>query len=395
MTSVLEPKIEFRPIVVKTEDTTAGYLYPAIRLGERFVHRNDIISFSVSIGSSFLPSLNLTIDDSNYQFREVDLDFSTLLCTVAITHPILTERLRKFEFLVTDISSISGSENVNISGILNIPEYWKWTSWDFKGTSDKLLAEIARKSGLGMKKSTGTLNDSMNYLVTPNLKAFLEKFVPHWNLDDVSRVFVDDKLNICLENMPSEFAGPTTHIQEYSQETEEKISIPLKLSNQKFTEYRFVFFESYTVNSRHGESSVRIPKTIENLVELQEGYGKFTWKTREDSNLHENYNSKNFLHTLNRSQLGTRARMDIELTGYFHEIGVGMRIPVDIYSYDRHVAVDTQKENEDADRGSLPKGTSLDTFKVKNYTQNWYITSMEYVYFRNSVLKTKLKLIEA
>ncbi len=176
-----------------------GTAYPYIRFLDREFSIEEILSFEID-SSNFLPimHLELLILDRRVIAHRLPKD-GDVISVFMRSHNDVYKPIRN-DYLITrvDTSSLEEKRGVifSITGILNVKQIWVERNKAFKGTSKKVIAEIADELQLGFATNIeGEMNDEMTWLCDwKSYKDFLLHIAQHsWKNDKTFyRIFIDN-----------------------------------------------------------------------------------------------------------------------------------------------------------------------------------------------------------
>lgn len=266
MQQYFEHRLDTETIVIRQDndvskfiEENAGIYYPLIKIHNTVIPFGDVVSLSLSVGDTFLPRLSVTIDDTTYQFREVDFETQLSYITVFIGNPRDTVyKPIKNTYVVLSISSDPGSTMVSFEAELNVPKLYATYHLGIQGTSFNAIKQIAKDSGLGFVSNVKNTNDEMFWISPGTRYAMIFDSImqgAYKSEDNSFFVFVDQYANLNFIDLRKAFVDAPTVIQETDILTGNKLDEPyqLALSNNTLDRRNELLIIAYTPINYYGE----------------------------------------------------------------------------------------------------------------------------------------------
>jgi len=388
-----------------------GYLFPLIRIGDVTFEKDEIKSFRLNVGESLLPTISLTIDDSDMNFRGNQLtdEFvkgdSMLTVYISITADSSNEKIKN-DYKITSISGISGSKNITFNAVLYVPKMAAKRQWGYNGNSLNAIKEIAKFSDLGFTTNiTQNPTDNSLWLTNTSLIDLLRVIEKRSSIEnDCIIIYVDAFANLTvlqlsvaiedttqyfIENDPSgKKVNPIKLVISNKSEKEEGIddSIPLNswTSNSNMEKY----LKNYTLgvySDNNGEKfkEISIQETEINTSLSVEGVHKLDNGRYDRDSLHSEYGFIEEKNRQIRDTLTQGTRINFKLDRYNPNIFIGGNFDFYIEHSMRNSTTNNQKE-EIGTGEAVDKSTPQSGIIKLKLSGKFHILDLQYVYKRNS-----------
>lgn len=265
-----EHTLEVRDIVLRQDDsesswleTNSGKYYPLARVRNTVIEFQNIISFDITIGETFLPILSIAIDDEEFLLRQQDFAKGLDLITVFIGNaqddtyiPI------KQNFLITAVESSPGSAVITFEAILHVPKLYDYVNEGIEGSSFDCLKAIAEEVGLGFVSNVAATEDVMYRIRYGRNIIFIQETSKRAfsSFDTGFFVFVDQFANLNFLEITTALASTNVTYLETNVVSAERIEEPKLLlftNNKMNVEQDVVKINHYTPNSKYGSKAIK------------------------------------------------------------------------------------------------------------------------------------------
>jgi hypothetical protein len=167
---LLRPTLSPQSIVVRKDDENkshlrelVGYRYPLLRILDTTIDAPLIQNFSLTIGNTFLPTMDITVDDTDQRFREklkANLDILTLYMGSNRDNNYI-----KSDYLIGNLYSDPSSTMFTLSCMLLVKDLYTKRIRSFgKTTSIEVLKTICAECGLGLLSNVDSTTDEQVYI---------------------------------------------------------------------------------------------------------------------------------------------------------------------------------------------------------------------------------------
>lgn len=243
-------------------ETASGKHYPLIRIRNTVIEFANIVSVSLSAGSSsFLPRVSVVVEDFDYSIRQQDFAKEIDMLTIFIGNAQdNVYKAIKNDYLITEVSSSAGSAYVSFEAELYVPKLYESINSSWEDTSFNVLKEIAKECNLGFVSNVSNTNDKMVRIRHENnLETIKSITATAWMNNDNSFVcFVDQFANLNFIDLnTATMATPSTYL-ETNILTGEELDEPelLLLTNSRVdANEKTVKITQYTPISKYGSES--------------------------------------------------------------------------------------------------------------------------------------------
>lgn len=405
--------LETDDIVLRQDDTdnsdfyleNVGIYFPLIRIGERTIEFGDIVSMNFSVGKSFLPSVEITIDDSNFKFRE-ELDLPNISWfTLFIGNPRDEKAIPiKNNYLILNYTSNPGSDFIRLIGQLWVPNIYQENNQSFENTSWEIIKQVAKECQLGFSSNISESRDEQIWIQNSSNFQFIKDLVlrSYISDDDTLICFVDQYANLNLISVKTalEIESPLTIDKNLI--TLEPLENPgnLVLSNNKLENNTGNLITRYTVVNNYADRShQRSENTVIQFLDVdhqtvnqvtkvsgkEQLYQQDTYSYLNSVNVSEEY-VKSLPINWHNTNLLQGKKMLINLWWAIHFLFIGANIKVDIYNVARRDSIVSQNpnqsfENQDEEGSDQRYQVSINP----SLTGNYLILEIDYSYFRKTV----------
>jgi hypothetical protein len=384
-----------------------GEVYPIIQLKQRHFSKDAINSFVLSVSGkdSFLPSLMVTVTDSDGTFLGRDYPLDGDLISIYVKSSVVELKPIRADFLVTDVMSNSNNPDgrgvkYSMSGVMKVPglfgefcqAYRDKTSWE-------VMRQVARELNLGFASNVSQTSDRQTWICPfDSKKTFIQQVTSRAYQDDESFFisFIDENYILNFINVnrqfslsekfdPAKFARfiEPTYYSETADSNSSVETTELFLSNSNALSGKNNSIDGYSlhnttgeINNNHGykrivqfydkrskayESQEVLPLTTENADDkllLRGRVGEDDWKLDvkykwlglqtdgKVGNVHTNYHYAKIQNVQNN--LHTRKMMlNCQTTMYNPNLRRYFRIPVLIVTKGDVAQMITNKREED------------------------------------------------
>ena len=296
---------------------------PLVRVGDFVIHRNNMNSFSIEIGNSFLPVITFNFKDEYQRCRRM-LTSKKEFITVYYGN-VADEYYIKQEYILSDIYCDPEADDVQMTGYLYVPEFYKQHIRYFNADNDadtswKMIKKLCEECGLGFFTNIDDTADSQTWIQDncTTLDFFTKTIIPHaYNGDDTKLVFFIDQydyLNVvdikkAYENHELEKTSKYPQTGLPILEDGQEVTKDVKLTSKRYDNEEAYPFQigSFTTNFRYGSRLDDLPDRVQrNEFSLSElpfviKSGEVETNTKEIdhkyyiertcSDVHEHYNS--------------------------------------------------------------------------------------------------------
>lgn len=425
MKTFFEKSLSTRDIIVRQDDDTStfleknvGVIYPLIRIKDTVIDFTDIVSLNLTIGESFLPQLDVTIDDTLFLFRETDfcekLDYVTLFVGCSndkVYKPI------KSDFLILEATSNNGSSLISFRCQMHFANLYYSVNRGENNTSFELLKSVAKECGMGFVSNVDKTNDKMFWIQSENNIDFIKHLYEHAYISDESiiRCFVDQYGNLNLIDVNKALKGTNDTFIETNPLTGEDIETTkvVLTSNRLSTDNNGLQINSYTPlnnfaqQSLHRDENFKLTFIKENdlnqnvsrdvnsdVAQLNES-SSFNYVSND--NCHDNYFSTAYISKHNEYKLqGTKLKILLE--NYIPCLYMFMNVNVDIFNIEKRGISDSQDINTNVDNlsESKPRNNGNSHTLNENLSGENLLYKMEIEYNRgrskNKIYKVRQKI---
>lgn len=359
MEKLIESTLVSKDIVIRQDGDSSTYLeenagvyYPLILVSNTVINFQNILSFELSIGDSFLPQLNFTIDDEEYHFRQEDFSDGIDLVTIYIGNSKDTiYKSIKNDYLIKSVTSVPGGKYINFSCELHVPLLYSGTKRCINNTSFEAIKLICSEVGLGFCSNINGTDDSMKWLQIDSNMEFLQHLGCKIKTQDNSYclLFVDQYGNLNLiDTKVALKSNPNTQL-EINLESGEPLETPINIklsSNREDPNLPFKVLYYTPVNS-YGEKALKY-NTVLNQVKLDNNdYVNEIEISTELNNQLSSISTFSYIDSLNTfdsfgsmesnkihgMQLLQGLKIDLVLNLYVPPIYVGMSVDTEIYNF--------------------------------------------------------------
>jgi hypothetical protein len=283
---LIDPSIDIEPIEYPIDINAAvdvepdlnfyGNYVPLLKFGDETVIWVKIIDFKLSIRLHQLPSVQITLDDSDFAIRE----FLKNDIQIGIVRLGYKNYALKFNTLFTNISSIISDNEIILNGIIyneNMFEDYPQSSYKDK-TISEILKELCESVGQGLfiydnddlsRKYTHLIQSNMNYI--EYVSYLLNNYTTNlWTFDANYFLHVGDFNSISNGDLATYSLSPTSGIP---------LEKPVKMEfyrnaagadpNEELNNAK-LSVSGYTVNSSYSEEFIHLKEFYEFFDNNQE-----------------------------------------------------------------------------------------------------------------------------
>lgn len=252
---------------------------PLVRVGDFVIHRNNMNSFSIEIGNSFLPIITFNFKDEYQRCRRM-LTSKKEFITVYYGN-VADEYYIKQEYILSDIFCDPESDDVQMSGYLYVPEFYKQHIRYFNEENDaetswKMIKKLCEECKLGFFTNIDETADAQTWIQDncTTLDFFTNTIIPHaYNGDDTKLIFFIDQydyLNVidikkAYQNRELEKTAkyPLTGLPII--ENNQPVTKEVKLTTKRYDNEEAYPFKigSFTTNFRYGSRLDDLPLRVQ------------------------------------------------------------------------------------------------------------------------------------
>lgn len=416
------------------ESESAGSIAPLIEInGYKF--KPDEIDYMELDETDFIPYIKVGVADHTGVFTNKHYPQSKCILKLYIKSPNASLKAVRSDFIITDITKTGNIFNdgeqlgmgftYSISGILNVPKLYNYTTSSINESSYDALLEISKITGLGFATNEISTNDKMCW-IQPNISyddfigkiteraykddsSFFESFIDrYYNLtflnvanmtadlktddaafDSVS-YFKDDIINSANKSTDSTvksndskttlqlsnfigFKGTINHIKSYSLDTHQGNAL-IDTPNKKNVYYYDIQMPENDRFVKYYVKPVRSSFVSDEEISKNETN---TWEGLETGNVHDNYI---FSKTNNEQNLMDlkKTTLNVVTEGVNLNILRGMRIPLLIVSFPE-IRNTYQQSDTESHEGEKEDDKSEVTVDV-NLTGYYIVSGMKIIY---------------
>ena len=365
-------RLETRDIIIrqdvidnsKTLTSNTGRLFPLLMIRDTVIHYSNIVSFEMIIGESFLPTINVTIDDEKYNFRDDDFIEGIDTCSVFLGVPDdIQYRPIKNEYVILSNNSSPEGSKITFSLELYVPLLYTYSSFSKECTSLEFIKELSKTLQLGFCSNITNTADKQIW-IQRNDKTYKENVLDVVNrmyLSDNDRceVFVDHYANLNIISLYNAVTGGAIENLLTDPQTGEALeeTFPLIFTNSIYTETpvkidRYTPINNYSEESKkvNTEFSVRDMYTIDESIndvslsnDTQMSTGK-VYITEHNDNTHVNYQKTQ---VLNKERVSLKQGMKIhsKLQYPLPAVYMFMFTQLEIYTYPKRTEITNNSED--------------------------------------------------
>lgn len=393
-----------------------GQLYPLIRIKEQTINFPEIVSFNLSCGvGQFLPVVDITIDDAEFIFRESNFIQRGDILTIWVGNGQDTEHeVVKNNYYILDVSSTPGSQFVNLTCVLNVPELWKPHNRVFDLDTVSILKKIAKECQLGFVSNIEESNDQMSWIQHTNTYSFIQNIVAKSfvNSKTTITVFIDQFGNLNVMDLQVALNDRTKTELTTQPITGKKLDepVPLYASNSSLgTDIPKAQIISWTPTTQYGLESLKFTAQIEAtsqdpidqaIVKLQTPIlnpqlkKSSLYTTFINEAVHENY-AIGKVANINNLQLLQNIKIQATLDYYIPVLFLGMQLPVEIWNLLKNEQIHTQDPllNEKETEDKQATGPSRKHHKNEQMSGDTILLNLNIGYNRKATVKSETKFI--
>lgn len=413
MQQEFEHHLETRDIVIRQDDgastfieRAAGYQIPLLRIKDTVVSFANVISVELSVGTSFLPFVTISIDDSRFDFRQDDWIHELDIITLYIGNPQdETYKSIKNDYRITNVSSAPGSAIVSFTAVLYVPELYTNRQQHINGTSLDAMKHIAKECALGFVHNVQGLTDSMEWLWGGRQIDWIqEQIIPHAYSDNTTTyiAYVDQFANlnfIDVKRALDSGANTTLESDPLSGKTHDA-PVQLKLTNNRLDRDTDILITYYTPDNNYGELAVsRYNKltldrlsydhqtaqestVLDGILQVNDSQ---TIHSAQTINSHINYDLAASVNEHNK-HLVQGQYITAKLDYYISVLYMNMSVPIDIFNAASRTykntqnTTDTQSDVANTEPKTVPASHSIND----NLTGEYMIRDMRIVFVRDA-----------
>lgn len=409
-----------RDIVIRQDDIynektltgNAGRLFPLIMIGDVVIHYSNISHFKINIGGSFLPTIDVTIEDEDYGFREQDFSDGVDTATVFIGIPNDEEYVPiKNEYLILSSDSSTEGNKLSFSLELHIPSLYDNFSQSLEGSSLDMFEQYARDLSLGLTTNISSTNDSQVWVQRSD-KTYKENIMLlrdrcYISDNDRIEVFVDAYACLNIISLYNTTTGGTIEELLIDPQTGEPLAptFPLEFTNNVYSESpvridRWTPISGYSDESKCLNTTFSVTNVNENTETVNEVSidnnneqistgGVYT--ANDNGNTHPNYGRTSALQKENYS-LRQGVRIKAKLQHPIPAIYMYMYTNVNLYTYPKRTDINNNDRNiimTDME-SQTPEAESFKVALNEKMSGAMFVDSIEYIFNKRNGMKENI-----